>query len=89
MKRKIETKSGFKCTIDDVVLDDMRLVELIAGLENNPLLLPPLITKLLGEEGKEKLYAHLETKDGRVPTSALEADISEIITALGEDEVKK
>lgn len=89
MKKKIETKSGFKCTIDDSVLDDMRIVEMIAGIEDNPLMLPTLISKFLTEEGKEKLYKHLETEDGRVPVMALETEMAEIITELGEKDIKK
>lgn len=89
MKKKIETKSGFKCTIDDKVLDDMRTVEMIAYLDDNPLLLPRLIAKILGEDGKEKLYKHLENKEGRVPVSSLEPEMAEIVEQLGEEDTKK
>ena len=89
MKKKIETKSGFKCTVDDAVLDDMRVVEMIASLDANPLILPTLINRVIGEENKEKLYKHLETKEGRVPVEAMEVEMAEIVEALGPDDLKK
>ena len=54
MLKTIETASGFKCKLDDTVLDDMRLMEIIAELDENQLLYPKFVTFLLGEDLKEK-----------------------------------
>lgn len=89
MLKTIETASGFKCKLNDEILDDMRLMEIIAQLDDNQLLFPRFVTFLLGEDLKEKLYKHLETKNGRVPISALNAELSEIMEKLGGDALKK
>ena len=83
MKRAIETESGFKCKLDDAVLDDMRLMELISQLDENQLLYPKFVTFLLGEDTKEKLYKHIETKDGRVPIAALDNELQQIMEQMG------
>lgn len=87
--KTIQTESGFKCKVDEAVLDDMRFLELIATLDENPLNLPVFLNKFLGETQKEKLYKHLETKDGRVPITALQDILGEIMTKAGEDETLK
>lgn len=90
MKKKIETASGFKCTIDTDTLDDMYLVELIAKVDDNVLLLPELLDRLMGAETKNKLYKHLENKEGRVPSESLQAELAEIMEQMGDtDEGKK
>ena len=90
MKKKIETKSGFKCTIDTDALNDMYLIDLIAEVDDNALLMPKLLTRLMGAETKTKLYKHLENKEGRVPIDALQSEIAEIMEQLGDtDDGKK
>ena len=91
MKKTIETASGFKCKLDDTILDDMRLMDLIADLDENQLLYPKFVSFLLGDELKEKLYQHIAEKGGRVPIAALDAELQEIMEQLGGggDTVKK
>ena len=86
MKREITTKSGFKCKIDDVVLDDMELVDAMAKAQDeDPLQITVVLNKLLGETTKKKLYDHVRGKDGRVPVEATTNEIVEIFEALGDD----
>ena len=86
MKREITTKSGFKCKIDDVVLDDMELVDAMAKAQGeDPLQITVVIDKILGEKNKEKLYDHLRAKNGRVPIEATANEVVEIFEALGDD----
>ena len=87
-KQTITTTSGFKCSINSEVLDDMRLLEMIADLEENAMILPKFLTLFLGEKQKEALYKHVETKDGRVPMEPLQTEVAEIIEALGEESKK-
>ena len=87
-KRKVETATGYKCTIAPEVLDDMRMLEMIAEMEDNAMVLPKFLTLLLGEKQKEALYRHVETKDGRVPLEPLQNEIADIIKGMGEDAKK-
>lgn len=84
MKKKIELENGFKCSIDTNALDDMELVEMLADIEENPLLMGKVVKKVFGDE-KEKLYKFLKTKDGRVPIQKVSDAIEQAFNALGED----
>ena len=86
MKREVTTKSGFKCKIDEAVLDDMELVDAMAKAQgDDPLQLTVVIDKILGEKTKKKLYDHVRGKDGRVPVETTTNEIVEIFEALGDD----
>lgn len=80
------TESGFKFNVNDKVLNNMELVEAIAEVDNNPLLLPGLLTMLLGDEQKKKLYDHVRAKDNTVPMDKVAAEVVAILHALGEKE---
>lgn len=81
--KRIETKSGFVCQIDEAVVNDMEVLDLIVEIENgNVLKYPTLLGKLLGTELKQKLYDHVRV-DGRVPYAAVDAEISDIFSGLG------
>lgn len=73
-----KTKSGFQYTIDDQTLDDFELVELLSEVDENPLLLPKLIKRLLGEEQKKQLVEHCRNEEGRVPVEVLADEIVDI-----------
>lgn len=83
---KGETSKGFKFEIDDKNLDNMELVECVAGVEDDPLLLPKVCDMLLGKEQKKRLYDHYRTEDGRVPIGAVSSALEEIFNTS--DEVK-
>ena len=84
--QKVTTKSGFKCLINKEQLNDMELVDKIAEADaGNPLAVSAVIEKILGKEQKSKLYNHLRNEDGRVPIEKVGDEITEIITALGEE----
>ena len=75
---KGKSGSGFEYEVTDAALNDYELVEVLAEVDTNPLLLPRLVKKLLGEEQKNKLLEHLRTKDGNVPIDSISAEIMEI-----------
>ncbi|MBQ9387122.1 MAG: hypothetical protein IJU01_00495 [Lachnospiraceae bacterium] len=85
---QIETKTGFKVSIDKSVLDDMELLELLSemssGTPEGTMKLPGVIEKILGAGDKKRLYDHLRTRDGRVPVSMVETELKEIIAGLNE-----
>ena len=75
---KGKTKSGFKYEISDENLDNYELIEVMAEIDSNVLLLPKLLLMLLGDEQKKALLNHVRTKDGRVPAATLQAEIMDI-----------
>ena len=78
------TKTGFEFEFDELRLDDMEFVELAAAVDENVTLLPKLLNMVLGEEQKKRLYDHLRTEDGRVPTQAVADAMEEIFAAAGD-----
>ena len=84
MERTITLKNGFEATINDSALDDMELVDLLGELEDDPMKIGKVVSKVLGEQ-KKALYDHVRTDDGRVPVASLTDAITEIFEALGED----
>lgn len=75
------TKSGFKFEINAENLNDYELLEVIAEVDENELLLPKLVKKLLGDEQKKKLLDHLRTPEGRVPIEAISQELTDIFEA--------
>ena len=81
---KGKTSTGFEFDIEDERLDDMELVDIMAEIDENPLLMPKLCKMLLGEEQKKRLYDHLRSEDGRVPIEATTNSIQEIFNSPGD-----
>ena len=81
---KGKTTTGFEFGIEDERLDDMELVDIMAEIDENPLLMPKLCKMLLGEEQKKRLYDHLRSEDGRVPIEATTNAIQEIFNSPGD-----
>ena len=81
---KGKTSTGFEFDIEDERLDDMELVDIMAEIDENPLLMPKLCKMLLGEEHKKRLYDHLRSEDGRVPIEATTNAIQEIFNSPGD-----
>ena len=79
------TSSGFKFKIDEVDLNDMEFIEIMAEAEENPLKYPKMVERMLGKEQKKKLYDHVRTKKGRVPPDAIDKEVEEIFILAGED----
>jgi len=72
------TESGFNYEIADESLNDYELFELISEVDDNPLLLPKLVNKLLGTEQKNNLLNHVRTDDGRAPLDKISQEVMEI-----------
>ena len=81
---KGKTTTGFEFDIEDERLDDMELVDIMAEIDENPLLMPKVCKMLLGEEQKKRLYDHLRSEDGRVPIEATTNAIQEIFNSPGD-----
>lgn len=59
---KGKTSTGFEFDIEDERLDDMELVDIMAEIDENPLLMPKLCKMLLGEEQKKDCMTIFEAK---------------------------
>ena len=78
-----KTKSGFEIVLEESSLDNMELVDTLDEMnEGNPLAISRLVPLLLGKEGKKKLYDHLRTPEGRVPSTAVEREIIELMVSI-------
>lgn len=79
-----KTKSGFKFSIDERILDDWRVIEAIALSESKDASeqvqgARKLVDLILGEE-KQNLFDFLSKKnDGFIPATAMVQSIAEII----------
>jgi len=89
--RHIETDSGFVCDIDPDCMDDMEVLELVVRIDKgDTTAYPEYAEKILGEDGKRRLYDHLRGSTGRVPVSATMDELSDIISKFrAEGKVKK
>lgn len=76
---KGKTKSGFAYTLRDGFADDMELLELLVDIDDgNAAVLPKVLSRLLGDEQKRKLYDHCRTEDGRVPMTVVAEEVAQI-----------
>lgn len=72
------TKSGFNYQIDPDNFFDMEFWEKMAETDDNPFLLPKVISIALGEEQKENLYNFCRDSGGKVPVRKVVGVIKEI-----------
>ena len=80
-----KTESGFSIELEESTLDNMEVLDALSDLdEGNPLAMSRLVVKLLGKDGKQRLYNHLRTEDGRVPASAVESAIMELFQSIND-----
>ena len=62
----------------------LRLIQFAVGVKSYPLQtekLPKLLTLLLGEEQKKKLYKHLEDENGHVSIEKCAKEVIEILNS--------
>ena len=72
------TNDGFEIELDENVLDDAELMDALGGMQDGDVFdMGRLTVRLLGKDGRKKLYDHLRTPEGRVP-------VAKVADALGE-----
>ena len=94
--KKGTTSTGFAFEFDEERLDDMRFVDILAVVVDPEAKqfdriagASRLLTMLLGDELKDKLYTHIgKAHGGRVPRAEVEAALEEIMSAAGKDAEK-
>lgn len=79
----IKTESGFECRLPKDAMDDMELVDIFMGeYPNEPFRNAAIANHLLGDQ-KKSLYDHLRQIHGKVPATAVDQELREIIQAFG------
>ncbi len=78
MKVEGKTKSGFEYSIKESALNNFELVDALAEVDENPLLMSKVLNMLLGKEQKKKLFDHIRKEDGTVPFELVEKELVEI-----------
>ena len=83
---KITTKSGFKCEVNENILDDRGFLRLYSALMKEPEdpfeLFDEMELKLLGEKGAAALSKHIIKTYGYESVKATSDEIGEIVAAL-------
>ena len=77
-----KTTTGFEFDVDPDAIRDMEFIELAAQVEENGLLLPKMIERVIGKEQKQALYDHVRNSDGRVLIDKVNDEIKEIFDSL-------
>ena len=89
-KLKITTASGFKCEVIPEALEDIRVLESIVSMSADDTddikkmaAIFKVLTAILGEDGKEKLYKFVDYNVNKVSDV-----LAEIFAAIGENKKK-
>lgn len=80
---QIKTKSGFKCTINDKVLDDWRFTKAVAKAhstdDNERMIAAVDLVSLVLRENEENYYKHVEKKNNGIVTEEI---VTEDLTSI-------
>lgn len=78
-----KTNDGFEIQLEDATLEDQELIDAVAGMQDGQLFdMSRLTLRLLGKEGRKKLYDHLRNPEGRVPPAAVAAALGELLNSF-------
>ena len=80
-----KTAKGFEYAVPKKRLHNMRLVEVLAKVDEDPTLIPKMLDLLLGKEQKEAMYNFYEDEDGIVLESDITGAVNEIFNAAAVD----
>lgn len=92
--KEITTSTGFTFTLNENILDDMRLVRQIkllqSGQDNPNIIITAnnVLEKLLGgEENYDRLLTHLEeiSEDGIAHSYAVMKELTDVLNLIGDD----
>lgn len=76
---KGKTKTGFEYEFDENLFKDYELVELLAVVDDNPLVLPQIFKKLIGDRVKD-LKDHVRDENGVVDIEKMVIEFEDIIS---------
>lgn len=83
-----KTASGFEFSVDPAFTDNWEIAQLFKRqYDGDEFAFMELYPRILGSEQFERLTEHVKTPEGRIPTSAINTEMMEIINAV--KEIKK
>ena len=80
---KGKTNTGFQYEFDEKILKNYELVELLAEVDNDPLVLPKIFKMLLGDR-VEELKDHVRDADGVVDIEKMLTEFQDIFSTQAE-----
>jgi hypothetical protein len=80
---KGKTKTGFQYEFDEKILKNYELVELLAEVDDDPLVLPKIFKMLLGNR-VEELKDHVRDSDGVVDIEKMLIEFQDIFSTQAE-----
>lgn len=82
---KIELECGISVDVSKEAFDDMRVLDLLAELEDgNPFAISKLTRLVFSHEDKTALYNALKDDNGRVPIVKFSETFTELFNKLGD-----
>lgn len=72
------TSSGFEYEIEEDRLENFELIDVLAEVDENPLLLSKVLELLLGSEQKKALYDHVRKENRTVPVQSVVKEIEDM-----------
>lgn len=72
------TSTGFKYELSKARLENYELIEVLAEVDSNPLLLPKMVNLLLNKEQAISLKEHIRDAEGFVSTEKMFSEIMDI-----------
>jgi hypothetical protein len=78
------TKSGFKFEVNEEAVKSMEFIDLVAELDEKPMLIGKVVSFMLGEDQKEKLYKHVRGDKKYTPAKDVDKEVNEIFDIINE-----
>ena len=86
---KGKTKTGFEFKLDTELIDDYEVLEMYEDIKETGLGVRKLLTRLIGEDGYNRLKEHCRKKDGTISAKRIGHEMNDIMsTNVGDTEVK-
>ena len=86
---KGKTKTGFEFELDTELIDDYEVLEMYEDIKETGLGVRKLLTRLIGEDGYNRLKEHCRKKDGTISAKRIGHEINDIMsTNVGDTEPK-
>lgn len=78
------TKSGFKFEVNEEAVKSMEFIDLVAELDEKPMIIGKVISFMLGEDQKKKLYKHIRGDKKFTPAEDVNKEVDEIFDIINE-----
>ena len=86
---KGKTKTGFEFELDTELIDVYEVLEMYEDIKETGLGVRKLLTRLIGEDGYNRLKEHCRKKDGTISAKRIGHEMNDIMsTNVGDTEPK-